>query len=164
MAKLYELSKAFNEVISMVDDDTVSMEALEDTLQSIEGEIEDKAENCAKFVRNMEGDVKAIDAEIARLTKRKKTVNNKIEGIKNYVMEQMVYVGKDKITTPVFTISRAKNPAKLVIENEKLLPPLYMLTIPAKTVPDNETIKEALKLGAKIDGAKLEYGFNLRIK
>jgi len=164
MSKLYELSMNFNEVIGMIDDEDVSIEALEDTLQSIEGEIEDKVEGCAKFVKNLEGDVDAIDAEIARLSKRKKTVNNKIEGIKNYVMEQMVYVSKDKITTPVFTISRAKNPAKLVIEDAKLLPGNYLKIIPETTVPDNAAIKEALKAGTEVAGAKLEYGFNLRIR
>ena len=164
MSKLYELSRNFNEVIGMIDDEEVSIEALEDTLQSIEGEIEDKVEGCAKFVKNLESDVDAIDAEIARLSKRKKTVNNKIDGIKNYVMEQMVYVSKDKITTPVFTISRAQNPAKLIIENEKLLPKKYMKIIPKTTVPDNAAIKEALIDGGKVKGAKLEYGFNLRIR
>ena len=71
MSSLYDLTEQFQELLSMALDPDVDEQALADTMEGIECEIEEKADGYAKVIKSMEADIPAIDAEIARLTARK---------------------------------------------------------------------------------------------
>ena len=48
MATLYELTDEYRQLLEMMEDDTVDPEILKDTLEAVDGEIEVKADGCAK--------------------------------------------------------------------------------------------------------------------
>lgn len=50
MATLYELTEEYRQLLEMMEDDTVDPEVLQDTLEGVDGEIEAKADNCAKEI------------------------------------------------------------------------------------------------------------------
>ncbi len=86
MANIYEITSDWFRVQDMMEDPELDPQTLADTLEAIEGELEIKAENYAKVMKNLEGDIVAIKAEIDRLTSKKKTIeNNIIRRAVNYV-------------------------------------------------------------------------------
>lgn len=48
MATLYELTEEYRQLLEMMEDDSVDPEVLQDTLEGVDGEIEAKADNCAR--------------------------------------------------------------------------------------------------------------------
>lgn len=76
MSKLYELAEEYNELLEMMEDDSVDMEVLRDTLEGVEGEIEIKAENLAKIIKELDGTATMIETEINRLKAKKDAISN----------------------------------------------------------------------------------------
>ena len=86
---LYELSVAFQEVQNM----DLDPEVMQDTLDSIEDAIENKAENIAKLVRNLESDVAAYKEEEDRLKTKCQSTENKVKWLKTYLEDNMKFTG-----------------------------------------------------------------------
>ena len=74
MANIYELTKDWNAVYSMIDDEEIDETAILDTLEAIEGDIENKADGYAMVMTNANSVIKGIDEEIKRLQNRKKVM------------------------------------------------------------------------------------------
>ena len=73
MAALYELTGQFLELMDMLQDEECDEQCIMDTLESIEFEIEDKADGYAKIIKSLESNVEGLSKEADRLTARKKT-------------------------------------------------------------------------------------------
>ena len=61
--RLYELAEQWDAVFNMMEDGETDEQVIFDTLESIEGEIEDKADNYAKMIRNLQASVDVLKAE-----------------------------------------------------------------------------------------------------
>ena len=53
MANLYELTKNYETVLNMLYDEEIDEQMVLDTLESIEGDIEDKADGYAKIIKEL---------------------------------------------------------------------------------------------------------------
>ena len=158
--RLYEISKALNAFIEAYEQGEIPAEAYKDTLQGIEMEFEDKAEQIAKIVRNFEANNLGLQSEIDRLQAMATSNSNQIKYLKNYLYEQMKAVGKDKFATILFKFSICKNGGELPMEIIGEVPDQYK-----KLVEDNAKIRTALKGGEVLKFAFLgERGEHLRIK
>lgn len=73
--KLYELSEIYNNIIDL----DLPEEELTTALQNIDEQIEAKADNIAKVLRELEGQAEVIRTEEKRLQEKKKS-NRKQEG------------------------------------------------------------------------------------
>jgi len=164
MPSLYELTGDYRQVWDMVNDESVDLAVIEDTLQSIKGAIEDKAVNIVNFIRSLEGDVSIIKAEEKRLAERRKALENRVINIKEYIQGQMEFANLDKIKTPTITIAIQKNPPAVNIEDEAKIPAAFITIVPEQHIPDKKRIAEALKGGAEVPGATLTQGKSLRIR
>jgi chromosome segregation ATPase len=162
--KLYELTQAYNEVWSLVDNEETDLQVIEDTLSSLEGAIEDKAANIALFVRGIDADVSVIDAEVKRLQDRKRSLVNRMDGLKNYLKGQMEAANMPKIKTATHTISLQNNPPAVNIYDQEQIPASFLTIIPEQYQPDKKRISEALKAGEQVPGAELTQGKSLRIR
>lgn len=161
--KLYELGQAYTQVMNMLEDGEDN-QAIIDTLESIGEEIALKARNIAVVLSNYDSNINILDEEIKRLQARKKHEQSKQEYLKSYLKENMERIGKTKVVTPTHTISIRKNPHKLIIEDENAIPAKFQVIIPQTYKIDTATLKEALKQGEQIEGARLEQGTSLSIK
>lgn len=162
MSTLYQLSEEYQELMSMALDPDVDPEALADTLEGIEGEIENKADGYAKVMRNLDADASAIKAEIARLTERKKHIEANVDRMKRSLETAMRLTGKTKFKTSLFSFNIQKNPASLKIDNPDKIPAEFL--IPQDPKIDTVGIKKELKEGTVFDWCHLEQGESLRIK
>jgi hypothetical protein len=154
MTKLYELTGQYLALSELADDPSMPPEALHDTLQGLEGEIEVKAEAMLRVVSNMESDTGAIDVEIKRLQTRKKTIQNRANSLRDYLKMNMAATGINKISCPLFAITLSKARPLCVITAENLLPDEYIKTTIIKA-PMKKEILAALKAGEDIPGAEL---------
>lgn len=102
MSKLYELAEEYNELLEMMEDDSVDMEVLRDTLEGVEGEIEIKAENLAKIIKELDGTATMIETEINRLKAKKDAISNNAKSAKKYLESVMIATGKKKFKTDLF--------------------------------------------------------------
>lgn len=161
MATLYELTDDYRQLLDMLEDDTVDQEVLADTLEAVGGEIEVKAEGCAKIIRELEGSVDMIANEIARLQERKSVKLNNIQRIKSYLELVMIETGKKKFKTDLFGFNIQKNPPSIVIDNEEKIPEEYWIEQAPKL--DKIALKKWLKEN-EADFAHLEQGESLRIR
>ena len=159
MNTLYELTEKYQHVLDLAEQ--LDAEVLKDTLDSIDDAIEVKAENTAKVVKELEGKVNAIDAEIKRLQERKSTLINNTKGIKGYLQTEMEKIGKTKIKGELFNIGIQNNPVSVNVLNESLIPERFF--VPQSANLDKKALKEELKHG-DIPGAELIQTKGLRIR
>jgi len=140
-------------------------EVVSDTLESLGGELETKAQNVVMFLRNLETTASAIKEAEANMAARRKAIENRVEGLRRYVLESMQNNNIQRIDCPLFSISIAKNPPSVDIEDERQIPQDYW-TDPPPPPPqlDKKLIAQALKDGADVPGARLKQGVRLSIK
>lgn len=155
---LYELSLSFQEVQNM----DLDPEVMQDTLDSIEDAIENKAENIAKLIRNLESDVTAYKEEEERLKTKRQATENKVKWLKTYLEDNMKLTGKTKFKSGMFNFSIQKNPASVNITDEKIIPEEFLIQQPPKV--DKTSLKEILKRGIEVPGAELKQTEGLRIR
>jgi hypothetical protein len=162
MSNIYELTKNYDEVLNMLYQDDVDEQMVLDTLESIEGDIEDKADNYAKIMKELETKAKARKEEAQRLSESAKVFENRVKALKSNLFNAMKETGKTKFATNLFSFSIAKNGGKQALTIDSDVPEEY-----TKTVIENDTdkIRQALENGEKLSFAHLEArGESLRIK
>ncbi len=160
--KLYELANEYLALAQLADDPDLPPEALHDTLEGLEGEIEVKAQALVQVVASLEGDTSVIDAEIKRLQDRKRVIANRANSLRDYLRHNMEVTGISKIECPLFQITLAKGRPMAVIENEERIPDRYVKLV---RQPDKAAILAALKAGEDVPGCAMgESKQSLRIK
>lgn len=166
--KLYELSEEdrniWTAIEAALEDPDADWDAAEAALKQCEQDFDGKIENCAKLTNNLLAQCDALDAEIERLTNRRKAFANKAASLKNYMKGEMEYVGRLKIKTALFSVAVQNSPVSLNVWNESQIPETYFKVIPATRKLDNEAVKKALKEGRIVPGAELFQGTHLRIR
>lgn len=157
MASLYELTGQFNHVAEMLTDEQIEQEVIIHTLESIDAAIEDKADNYAKLIKNQESDSKGIAEEIKRLQTRKQAIDNNVKNMKLSLQNAMNEIGKTKFKTELFSFNIQKNPVKVDIVDEDLIPDEF------KKIKI-EYDKTAIKKADNVPGVELVQSESLRIR
>lgn len=157
---LRELTAEFEAVlaIALEEDDG---EELAGRLAEIDMAIEDKADNYAVIIADLAAQESKLKAEIDRLTKRRQTLRNNAERMKQSLQIAMETVGKEKMKTDYYSYTIQKNPPKLVLDDEEIVPEDYFVT---RRELDKVSLKDALKAGQEVRGAHLEQTESLRIR
>ena len=163
MFKLYELTEMYQNIWDLIGDDEVDLLSLEKALQNIEENIEIKAENTAKLIKGIDGDIEVLKTEEKRLADRRKALENKREGIKGYLENHLRIIGIDKVKTPLFTVALQNNPPSVNILDEKLIPKDYVKTVTTTSISKRDLLED-LKQGLIIDGVELKQTKSLRIR
>lgn len=145
MTQLYALTGQMAALAAMADtDDEGLKQAIQDTMDGIQGEFEVKADNIVMLRRNIEGDIGAIDAEIDRLTELKRIKNNSVTQISEYLRRNMESANIKSIKRPLFTITLAMGKEKVIVDKEEELPEDF-ITPKTTFAPDKIAIAAKLK-------------------
>lgn len=155
--KLYELAEVYNNIIDL----DLPEEELTTALQNIDEEIERKADNIGKVLRELEGQIETIKAEEKRLQEKRKSIENKKENLKKYLQDQMEILDKKKIKTDLFSFNISKNRASLKIIDETKIPEYYFTVT---RTPRKQDILQAYQAGKLTEGIELEQTESLRIR
>ena len=153
MSSLYKLNQDYQELLNMLYQDDIDEQMILDTLESVDGEIEDKADNYAYIIADLESSATACKNEEDRLSKRRKVIENRIKNLKNNLMLTIKDTGKTNIKTDLHTFRIQKNGGKRALTIDGDVPVEYTKTI---TENDTDKIRQALESGKKLSFAHLE--------
>lgn len=153
------------ELLMMAQEEENDPQLIADTFESLEGEIEEKLEQCAYVLKELEGEADKVKKECDRLQARKKSIERNVDRLKEAVKEMMILTGNRQVKAGLFTYTVAKNPVSVVLETEDTdLFPEQFLKHQAPTI-DKVALKQALKNGETFEGlAHLEQTEGLRLK
>ena len=158
--KLYDLAQNYAQLLEMVEE--MESDALVDTLESLQDAIEEKVENIAKLIRNLEADAKIIKEEEQRLAERRRAIEAKVDKLKTYLQEQLEIAGLQKVKRPTITVSIQANPPSVDVIDETAIPSDFLIPQPSKL--DKKSILERLKNGEAIPGVTLKQTKGVRIR
>jgi uncharacterized coiled-coil DUF342 family protein len=161
MANLYEITREALELAALLETEELTPE-LEAALVINQQELQIKAGNYAKVIANIQSDADAIDNEIKRLKAMKESKERAIDRLKSAVKNAMLVSNIEKIESPLFKLSIRKSEAVEVDIVEAL--PNAFLNVKNVVTADKVAIKEAIKRGENVTGARLIENFNLHIK
>ncbi len=163
--KLYELTEQFLALQELVYDPEVDDQTLQDTMDGLWGEIEEKADGYAKIITGMKADIEALKAEENRLAARRKALENRQQALKNNLEANMREMGKTKFKTALFSFNIQKNGGLQPLVIDGLLEDIPgRFLIPQPPVPNSEAIRKLLD-EKQVDWAHLEpRGESLRIR
>lgn len=162
MSSLYELTGQALMLQRMLEDNEIDLQTVLDTMESLNYEIEEKAENYAKIIRNLTSDIEGLKAEEARLYGRRKSLEGRITALKFNLEQSMNTLDKKSFKTQLFSFNIQKNPPKLVVDENAVIPNEFFVEQAPKL--DTTTLKDAVKNGLEIEGVRLEQTEGLRIK
>lgn len=162
---LYELTSNYLTLQQMLEDPEADAQMIADTMEALDGDIEEKADNYAKVIKNMEATIIAIKSEQERLTNKKNLLEMSIKTLKKNLEASMIATGKRKFKTDLFSFSIQKNGGKApvildVADTSELPDELVRI----KEEPDMEAIRNMLDQGECKYAHYGERGEGLRIK
>jgi hypothetical protein len=135
-----------------------------DTLESMAGELETKAQSVGHMVRILEADAAAVKQWAKDAAERAKAIEARADSLREYLTRTLLACGISKVNGPGIALSFRKSTA-VVIDDEAQLPAEFMRQPePPPPAPNKAAICEALKAGRDVPGARLEPHQNLQIK
>lgn len=169
--KLYEYAEEFGALFDSLDEmDGEEMEqAWFDTLESIEAEFEDKAENLIAFIKELNGQAAILREQEKAFAERRRTKEHHAERLKKYLLGCMNTVGRKKIDRPMGCASVRNTPESPHFEDEAafadwaLANDSSLLRFRPPEI-DRTAVKKYLQAGHEIDGVTLERSQSVIIK
>jgi len=162
---LYELTQNKAEFERLMEFGELDPQMVLDTLEGLTGEIEVKGTNVAKFIRNLECVAAAKREAGKQMFESAARIERRADSIRAYLLFNMEFSGLTRIECPEFTIAVRKNPASVIIDDEAALPPRFIVQPePPAPRPDKAAIRDALKAGEAVPGARLVQSDRLEIK
>lgn len=160
---LYELTADYENLLHLAEDPDTDPQILKDTMEAIEGEIEEKADAYAMIMKELEAQELALKMETDRLTNRRLAISNNITCLKRGLEAAMRITGRTKFKTTLFSYNIQKNPASVVVDVPWEQLPEDFLKYKDPDI-DKTKLKKALQDGAEIDGVRLVQTESLRIR
>lgn len=171
--KLYEITDNYRKLFDTFNDcDDLSDEEIQayfDTLEAIEGEFDIKAENIACFIKELNGEVELLAAEISALKARKSAKENLVFRLKNMLIDNMQATGIKKIDRPKAKLSLRNNAESTSFAKESEFirwakaNNCDYLRFPEPEI-NKAAVKQALQNGEEIPGAQLVRTVSVIIK
>lgn len=159
---LYNITSAFPMIMEQEEMAPELKEELERELTVL---LHEKSQNIIGYTRNIELTIEAMKTEEKRISEQRKALENKLDKFKEYVKNCMEQGGFTKVDTGLGTLTIAKNPMSVEIENEDEIPMEFKQEVVTIKV-DKTAIKNHFKeTGEILPGIKIvDDKTSLRIK
>ena len=112
MRALYEIDQ---DILDCVDEETGEILDTE-KLDALQMEREAKLEGVALWIKDLRAEAEAVKAEADKLTARKKALENKIDGLKNWLLFAL---GGEKLNTPRCKVYQTHSQRLVIVGEEK---------------------------------------------
>lgn len=158
---LYDITAEYLQLLEYADSSEDEQLFL-DTLESITGDLEGKADGYGKVINEIETRVEQFTKEIQRLSEQKKAMEKAIKTMKDRLKGAMELFEVKEIKTDHYTFKIQKNGGAQPMEITGDVPTNYNRVV---YEVDKEKIRKDLEAGKKLKFARLlERGTNLRIR
>ena len=162
---LYELVRYQHELEVLADSGDIPPEQIRDTLEALEGDIQDKAINVAAFTRNLEATAESVREAAKAMLARADRIEKRAESIRAYLLFNMQAAGISRVESPWFTLALRKNPPAVIVDDESQIPAEYFVQPPAPPPRlDKVSLKKAIQAGTEVPGAHLLQSERVEIK
>lgn len=154
-----DLANEISKVLALAESGEMDPQTIADTLEGIEGMMEDKFDATMSVIRDFEANKKKCTEEAARLTERSKHWGRQGFSLKKYLLDCLIATGRSSFKTAMNTYSIRKGGISLDITDEDLLPDDYV-TSHSEVVNeiDKDKIKKILTENLKVIEAMREKG------
>lgn len=163
---LYEIDNTIarfvDTLLATADEDGTVNDDLYNQLEQLQEERATKLENITLIIKDKEAQASAIKEEESRLADRRKSLENQVNNLKNYLQNSMLSSGESKFETSRCKISFRKSEVVDIADVSKLPEKYIEQVIDYKA--NKADIKKALKAGEVIEGASLIEKQNIQIK
>lgn len=161
MSTVYEISSNILDLLIMIEqgDVNVSDECVTDTLEGLNGELEDKVNEWCRVIKSIEYEEKSLSEEIKRLQAKKKLKENEAKRMRSALCGVLKNLGYDKYKTAEYTLYSFKSD-KLDLQKE--LVPDELRKERVTKVVDEKAIKNLLLDGEVLPYAKLINSLTIR--
>ena len=168
MVSIYEIQKEMEKYLAW-DFEENQEEAIK-KFEELEVKFEEKLENIAKYITNLNAEAESLKPEIERLVEKQQSYKKKAENLKKFVdiilfnkyeYEIRNWVIK-KIPAWNFDYAYRKSEA-VIITDEEAISKDYKKIVETTKI-DKTAIKKAIKEWKDVDGAEIKNNFNLNIK
>lgn len=158
--KLYEINQQIRDLLEQTDDDGCLPESALDELVGLNQARELKLEAIACIIKEKKATANELKAEEQQLAKRRKTLENDIDRMEQYLDNNL---GGEKFETARCVVSYRKSEAVVIDDEKKLLPYRKYWVTPEPTL-SKKLLGEDIKSGTEIPGAHIETRRNLQIR
>ncbi len=166
MPNIYKLGDDYlmlaNRLADTTDEDGVVDMGLLPAVSEAKELVESKAVSIGCVIKQLAAYKAQIDEETKRLTAMSKMLGNRIDYLADATSEVLQACGIERIDGVQSVISFRRS-EQTVIDDESELPAEYIVT-KITTAPDKTKIKNAIKAGQEVAGARLVEKRNIQIK
>ncbi|MDH5645830.1 MAG: siphovirus Gp157 family protein [Candidatus Heimdallarchaeota archaeon] len=165
MLNMYELNVEYSVLNKMIDKyaeengGDITDFPLNDELERLEGERNEKLLNLAVWVKDLKGQAEAWNKEIKRLQAGQKALINKAEGIKEFI-DYNLQKGEKLSDVRASLSYRKSTQVVLDVPVEDLPPEVVKISF----TPDKTLIKKVIESSSDCDYAHLQENHSLQIK
>ncbi|EGQ3285748.1 siphovirus Gp157 family protein [Staphylococcus pseudintermedius] len=161
MTNLFDLNQNELAILEMLENEELSFDDVKDTLDAIKDEQKRKYDAIQKMILSLKGDINTLKERETALSKRRKSYENKIKSLQNYMLDSMKFKGETKFKTEEFTYFIRKSETTQ-IEDENVIPEKYKT--PQLPKIDKKQIKKDIKAGIEVKGASLVENESLGVR
>lgn len=147
---LYEMTQAAKELYEMLQNEEIDEKTLSDTLEAIEAD--KKLESYVYVLKSLAAEVVMFEEEKKRITNKISVLNNRMDRMKNAIIEFMQSAGMTKATAGTFDLSLRYFDSVNIID-ENLIADEYLVAQAPKI--DKAAIKKAIGEGQTVRGAEI---------
>ena len=158
---LFELTENYVKFFTEFENADEVTEEMQEMADNLNVEIEEKCDNYAKMIRNLEADVEAYKNQEKQFNEKRKTTENKIAWLKKNLQASMEQTGRKKVKTGLFAISIQKNKPSLDITSEENIGDEYYKV--ERTLNKRDLLND-IKEGLIVDGVEIKQTESLRIR
>lgn len=159
---LYQITNAFP---ALMESEEITEENKKQIKEELTVLLQQKSQNIIGYVRNNELTIEAMKAEEKRISDMRKALENRNSKFKEYVKECMQNSGINKIDTGLGSLTIAKSPISVEIENEYEVPSEFKQEVVTVKI-DKKAIADNFKATGEVPNGVIIHtdNTNLRIK
>jgi len=160
MDSIIKISQRYNAVMALADDDSVPQEDVNNALLTLDDELQEKGENCIKYLDSLQDNIDAAKANKKKLDAYIKALENRKKRVEKACIYALDTLQVKSIMTGWGEMKVKKNPPSVIIDDLTQIPTQYQRQKIQVDI-DKVAIKAAIKAGEEVPGAHLEQGTSL---
>lgn len=158
---LFELTENYVKFFTEFENADEITDEMQEMANNLNVEIEEKCDNYAKMIKNLEADVEAYKNQEKIFNEKRKSAENKVKWLKQNLQASMELQGRKKVKTDLFSFNIQKNAPSLEIRDENNIDDSYYVI--ERKLNKRELLND-IKEGLIIDGVELKQSESLRIR
>ena len=158
---LFELTENYVKFFTEFENADEITDEMQELANNLNVEIEEKCDNYAKMIKNLEADVEAFKNQEKIFNEKRKSAENKVKWLKQNLQASMELQGRKKVKTDLFSFNIQKNAPSLEIRDENNIDDSYYVI--ERKLNKRELLND-IKEGLIVDGVEIKQTESLRIR